>query len=692
MRFLTFLAFLYLFNVNFSFSQVANFDWGVSIKSVWFENFESIVVDDEGNVFAVGYFSGIVDFDPGPGVYEIESEYPYESAFILKLNSSGEFQWCKAISTTFFNNIRSYAIALDSENNLIITGHFTGTVDFDPGIGEHFVTTTLHSQVYLLKLNHEGEFVWLTTFDKDYFARAFTLEIDEDDNFYITGDFADWMDADPGPEEYLIEIDEDFLQGLFIIKLDSEANFIWAGSIGVESTSDNIYDLRVDDSGNVIIGGVFRETIDFDPGIGVYEFTANSYENSFILKLNSEGNFVWVKKIDGVGASMKGLDLDSDGSIYTVGDFKSADFDPGIDEYYFEAIGESNGFIQKLSADGNFIYAKHFDTDSLGSSTVWDVFVNEAGEPFLVGWFGGNIDLDPGPEIHEFNSTSQVDAFIVSLSVGGNFQWAEQIRGVNTQLLTDLYVDSAEKVYVMGELRGDTDFGSELDEFYLDYSGFSQADAFIIKLSGCSTSGATNHILTCDSSYTWINGITYTESNYVETYSYETDGICDSVVTLSLTFAHLDNDVNVTGITLNSVVPGVNYQWLDCDNDYVEIEGEVGMSFTATMDGNYCVRIQQGECVDTSDCKTIAGVGIPNPPESLELKIFPNPSNGVINIHLNEISAGSLLRVYSSNGALIEEIMEVESYDQFKFQLSAGTYFIHYVSDEISRMFQFVVL
>jgi hypothetical protein len=110
--------------------------------------------------------------------------------------------------------------------------------------------------------------------------------------------------------------------------------------------------------------------------------------------------------------------------------------------------------------------------EGTGYSRVWDVFLNEMSEPCLVGFFADSVDFDPGPEILKFNSVGSTDGFILSLSTDGNLLWVQYARGENTLYITDLFIDVDQKTYVMGGLRGDMDFGSEVDEHYLDYSGF----------------------------------------------------------------------------------------------------------------------------------------------------------------------------------------------------------------------------
>lgn len=73
-------------------------------------------------------------------------------------------------------------------------------------------------------------------------------------------------DFDPGPGIYNLT-----LSTPFISKLDSNGNFLWAKSFYGASQA---YALEIDHSGNVVVAGTFGNTVDFDPGIGVYNLNS----------------------------------------------------------------------------------------------------------------------------------------------------------------------------------------------------------------------------------------------------------------------------------------------------------------------------------------------------------------------------------------------------------------------------------
>ncbi len=85
---------------------------------------------------------------------------------------------------------------------------------------------------------------------------------------------------------------------------------------------------------------------------------------------------------------------------------------------------------------------------------------------------------------------------------------------------------------------------------------------------------------------------------------------CDSTVNLTLNVINADNGVTLTSNTLTANQAGLSYQWLDCDNNFAIINGEVNQSYTPTVTGNYAVEVSNGSCVDTSACMNVNVIGL----------------------------------------------------------------------------------
>src|SRR5689334_21043478 len=123
--------FLLFYSLN-SYSQIPGVQWAKSISGLQGDSHGSITVDPSGNIYTVGFYKGVVDVDPGSGVFNLTSNGNYD-VFILKQDNLGNFLWAKSIGGSAIDFTRS--VALDPAGNIVIMGVYTGTVDFDPGNG-----------------------------------------------------------------------------------------------------------------------------------------------------------------------------------------------------------------------------------------------------------------------------------------------------------------------------------------------------------------------------------------------------------------------------------------------------------------------------------------------------------------------------------------------------------------------------
>ena len=241
----------------------------------------------------------------------------------------------------------------------------------------------------------------------------------------------DTVDFDPGAGIYNL-ISAGGTGDVFVSKLNPSGNFLWAKRWGGTS-ADYGYSIAIDDSGNVYTTGVFRSTVDFDPGAGTFNISAIGTTDQFISKLDASGNFLWAKNIVGPGNPVEGncLALDDSGNIYTTGDFAGTiDFDPGTGTYNLVSIG--NGFdifVSKYDASGNFLWAKAMGgtTGELGNS----ITIGDSGNVDYTGLFGDTVDFDPGAGTYNLTSAGgPEDIFVSKLDASGNFLWAKSMEGL----------------------------------------------------------------------------------------------------------------------------------------------------------------------------------------------------------------------------------------------------------------------
>ncbi len=257
-----------------------NFVWAKNMGSSTSDYGYSIELDASNNVYTTGWFNGVADFDPGAGVFNMTANG--EDAFISKLDNLGNFVW--AIQFGGANNQRGYGIAIDGLNNVITTGYFGGTVDFNPGAGVFNIASVGGSfDSYVSKLDNSGNFIWAKAFGGTLYEEGHSIALDALGYIFTTGMFGSTAgDFDPGAGTFTMS--SQGVQDIYIHKLDPSGNFSWAKSMG-SGNADEGNSIFVNSQGNVYSTGYFTNTVDFDPNIGTYTLTSAGGDDIYVHKM-----------------------------------------------------------------------------------------------------------------------------------------------------------------------------------------------------------------------------------------------------------------------------------------------------------------------------------------------------------------------------------------------------------------------
>jgi hypothetical protein len=453
-------------------AQAPDWQWAKSIGGTHQTNATSMAVDASGNSYSAGRFEGTVDFDPGPGVFNITSAF--SDFFILKLDSSGNFIWVKTLSGTGY--IENHSMIIDASGNIYTTGSFSDTADFDPGPGTFNLISSGFGDFYILKLERAGNFSWaksIGSVDEDI---SWAIASDAVSNVYLTGKFSDTVDFDPGPAVFNLTVTGGV--DCFILKLDASGNFVWAkqiNGIGVEEG----FSIAVDFAGNNYVTGRFTNTVDFDPGPGIFNLTSMGDFDIFICKLNSAGNFVWAKACGETYTDQgNGISLDSYGNVFTTGNFYgTVDFDPGAGTYNITSAGVDDIFVLKLDTSGNFKWARAMggNASDVGNS----VAVDNSGKVYTTGHFDFTADFDPGAGTFNLISTGNADVFVSALDSSGNFMWAKSSDGLGLCDSRCIIVDASGHINIIGWFWGPS---ITFDPFVLMHAGGTNVDCFITRI------------------------------------------------------------------------------------------------------------------------------------------------------------------------------------------------------------------
>lgn len=462
-----FTLFIGLFSSTAIYCQAPEYRWAQQIGSIGNDNATSVATDADGNIYTTGYFMKSADFDPGPGTFLMIAE-DYNDVFILKTNAAGQFLWAKSMGGSYNEN--SFSITVDNAGNVYTTGFFEGTADFDPGPGVYNLTASGVEEIFISKLNKNGDFLWAKKIGDVNYEAGNSITTDAAGNIYVCGKFNGKVDFNPGTA--VNELTSNGAADAFILKLNKGGNYVWAKALG-GATDDNATAILVDAKGNVYTSGAFTSTVDFDPGAGTALYTSTGNEDAFISKLDASGNYSAVWVLAGAAkANASAITTDSIDNVYVTGEY-TGDLSAGT--FNLSAMGNNDAFILKINSNSQIEWVKNIG--GTGSDYGQGIATDKVGSVYAMGYFQGTVDFDPNAGTYNLKGSG---LYVLKLDGNGQMLWATTTQGTGNVTGHTIQVDANYHVFVGGVFSGTVDFDPSAGEAISDASS---VDIFVWELA-----------------------------------------------------------------------------------------------------------------------------------------------------------------------------------------------------------------
>jgi hypothetical protein len=231
----------------------------------------AVAIDGNDEIVIIGKYSGTVDFGGGP----LSAATGWEDVFVAKYSADGDHLWSQGFGGEY--NDSGLGIAVDSLDDVIITGVFRGTIDFG---SEPWTTITSWTDIFMAKLDGgNGMHLWSTQFGGKGQDVSNGIATDDSGNIVLVGSF-------DGSYGYTVDFGGGAITSsggvdTFVAKFSSNGTHLWSKGFG-GSKSDTAKSVAVNDSGDLSIIGYFYDTADFGGGALTAE---GYYSDIFLLNL-----------------------------------------------------------------------------------------------------------------------------------------------------------------------------------------------------------------------------------------------------------------------------------------------------------------------------------------------------------------------------------------------------------------------
>lgn len=481
---------IFLFSIlssSFLLSQNLALDWAKNFGGTNLEYVSEISFDHSGNLLIAGDFNNTVDFDPTSNIIN-ETSLGARDIFFAKYDLMGNLIFVKTISGASDQIIRG--IKEDSLGNIYLIGLFYGQTDFDPSSSSYNLTSIGLNDIFFAKYTSTGDLVYAKQLGNNAQEDVNDLFVNNNE-ITLVGMFQSSFDFDPSAtSDSIINPSNNFSNG-FISKYSSNGDFIFARSI--EGDGNNIiFHLDLDNNNNIYISGKSSNNADFDPSpTSSYTLSVIGGEDCYFAKYNSNGDFIFAKNFQSDAIEfVLAMDVDSSGNIYQSGNIQfpsgPVDFDPSSNVNSILTQGFIMPFIVKYDNQGNFVFVKGFETN--GVIDFLDIKIINENKILITGSYQGTSDFNPTAIFDTLKSQAFAvsETFIASYDTSGNFQWAVPIYGNQNSRGKSILEDTNGDIFITGTFEGTCDF--DLSATISSLTSNGNRDIYIAKYTNNYTS------------------------------------------------------------------------------------------------------------------------------------------------------------------------------------------------------------
>ncbi|MBX7158632.1 MAG: hypothetical protein K1X66_09640 [Verrucomicrobiae bacterium] len=406
-----------------------------------------------GMIYSPNQTDTVADFDQ----WVIQAKTP-PTLYLAKYNNNGNVEWVKTVT-----NAVGRAVAVDSQNNVYITGKFGSQTVFEQN---QILKSLGSSDVFLAKYTPEGQCSWAikggTTSGED---EGLSIAIDIRNRIYVTGKVGQGSgNFEHTPLKVNIPNNEGGdLHVAFLAQADPSGYWEWAKPTVVEGSCaySTGYSIDTDGLGNIYIAGIYSGGCSFSNTIKLISTLNDEDVDGFVAKYSSTGQAIWAKKIGSpqAGSSQvtQALIVDKKNNIYITGHYLSG-ITIGNITFPSKPSQAADAYLAKLNSNGSVLWAKNIGNpvDHENFNTYgWSLALSDSDAVYLAGEFTHEVKFDANNSlIHPDFVTPKL--FLVRYNSDATFGWSSYIEKQGDAYpwgLANFIEENKENLFITGEFH-----------------------------------------------------------------------------------------------------------------------------------------------------------------------------------------------------------------------------------------------
>lgn len=347
---------------------------------------------------------------------------------------AGDPLWTRSFGDA--DNQYASAVAVDGRGDLLVAGHYYGTVDLGGGP----LPSAGKTDVLLAKFAPDGHHLWSRRLGDSSPQYVYGMKTSEDGDVFIAGFYQGAVDCGGGSLASAGDWD------VYVAKFAPDGHHQWSRNFG-DAGCQQAYDIAVDPLGRLVVVGAFYDTVDFGGG----ELVSADGRDIFVVVLDLSGDPLWSEALGGADhQDAVATTFDSAGNVIVTGHSAGT---LALPTGTVVSAGADDVVLVKLDAGGIVLWARGFGDAQDQAPTA--VTVDAADAIVLAGRFAGELDLGGGSLISE----GADDIFMAKLDATGEHLWSRRFGDGQDQVARRVAIDPEGNIILSGHFSGTVDFG-----------------------------------------------------------------------------------------------------------------------------------------------------------------------------------------------------------------------------------------